>query len=367
MANTKKHKNIKIHTASTQKAKSVKKEKKKTFLDTQVSLRTNIIIICIIAVLIISGLLTTVYFTGKNAILQQGVSDIPTLINTYFTGINTNDSNRLKICFNGFANDYYPLLETQNNYASTIKDKIDFKIDSIQIEESPYADIDALKTHTNIHNISDAKLCYVTIASSQIETDITINTKRSYYFVCYESSKKWYIWAIEENDISVTSAIDANGNEIDISGLTSTMTNDTIVIGNEYTGYAIVDKTWVPIINEPVGNIKSEVAYTKPDGNATISLSAIESELTAEEFAANVYGLFNENINTAESLQVTNCTFASRAAISIACYDKSSGTYFTTMIFESPLTDPYIHNISIEGTEDDIKTALTFMESYFLK
>lgn len=332
---------------NTKKAKRVKKPKKQ-LSDTQKSLLTigKFIATMFIFYFVGFGLMT---FCTHLELKTHGYESSQEVIEEYLTSIITNKPYKIKKALYADSTEYLKTL-TENRQYADILDEMNPTIDiaNMEIETYPYDGIDIIQENI----ISDKTISNAYTNIVNIPYEETIDGDRfigmiQYYVVSYEIEGKWYAYNFRQNDIMTILASDNTYN---------VFVDDTL-------GNISLNLNWVEADIEPLEGAVKYAAFISPNSNAIISLQAIESELTLDNYVTN----FTNTLDSYGAVYSVEPVMINARPMQYIYYTTTDANnniiHQCTWLFEEPMRDGYIHCLTLDANNSG-SYAKSYIDSY---
>lgn len=334
-------------TLNTKKAKRVKKPKKQ-LSDTQKSLLTigKFIATMFIFYFVGFGLMT---FCTHLELKTHGYESSQEVVEEYLTSIITNKPYKIKKALYADSTEYLKTL-TENRQYADILDEMNPTIDiaNMEIETYPYDGIDIIQENI----ISDKTISNAYTNIVNIPYEETIDGDRfigmiQYYVVSYEIEGKWYAYNFRQNDIMTILASDNTYN---------VFVDDTL-------GNISLNLNWVEADIEPLEGAVKYAAFISPNSNAIISLQAIESELTLDNYVTN----FTNTLDSYGAVYSVEPVMINARPMQYIYYTTTDANnniiHQCTWLFEEPMRDGYIHCLTLDANNSG-SYAKSYIDSY---
>lgn len=302
---------------------------------------------CMILVYIIMFGCFTVYtyFETEN----HGYETSDMVVKEYMSAIINNKYTRIKKCLYSHSTTYLTTSDENRQYAAIIEEmNPTIFIEDMEIQTGQYDGINIIQSKIKTDDIiTEAITNTVYIPYEEVIDNDKFAGLLQYIVVTYKIEDKWYAF-----DMKQTGAITklAEGNEYNI-------------ISNEVLGNISINTSWSETSIEPFENTEYAVAFENPDSTAVISLQAISSELSMNEFIDEFKNnLQINNINcTQETVTINNREM--QYIYYMLIDENEKRTYQCTWFFSDPMRDGYIHCITFDSTDAGMY-AKSYIDSY---
>ena len=322
-----------------------KQQAKKTLKELAITLLKGLCVCTFIYLVMFAIIVVITHFSNK----AHGYETSDTTINNYITAIIENDESGMEKCIYTESNSYPQMYEIQEAYAKLISNMdVEINKENIEIETSECDDVskiaETLSDDTTIKHAYDNN---VYISYTETINGDTFDGLIQYVITTYQVEEKWYVFSIEQND-TVTRL--AEGNQY-------------MYVGDETLGVIALNENWTPVNMEPLEGTESMFAYESPDGNAVISVSAINSELSLDDYIAN-FTTSLDDLNIEYIIENRNLNATDMIYIYYTSKNKNGEEiYQCTWLFEAPMRDGYIHCITLDCTRTGIY-ATSYIDTY---
>ena len=332
-------------TSNRNNGRVTKQQTKKTLKKLVITLLKGLCVCIFIYLVIFAVIVVITHFSNK----AHGYDTSNAAINNYITAIIENDESDMKKCIYTKSTSYLQMYETQKAYAEIISNmNVEIDKENIEIESSECDDISKItETLSNDTTMKHAYDNNVYVSYTETIDGDTFDGLIQYVIATYQVEDKWYVFSIEQND-TVTKL--AEGNQY-------------MHVGDETLGVIALNKNWTPVNMEPLEGTESMFAYESPAGNAAISVSAISSELSLDDYTAN-FTTSLDDLNIEYIIENRNLNATDTTYIYYASKNKNGEEiYQCTWLFESPMRDGYIHCITLDCTKTGVY-ATSYIDTY---
>lgn len=321
------------------------KEKELGPWDRPMTAKQKIIFICcsIILVPLILFAVSTIY--AKHESKLHGFTDLNDLVTSYFTAIQSNDKRTIKNIFHERSLSYIDDYNDQIDMLQTINDSMQLDISTLTVEiDDEKLPLEDIETEIRLSPIDDAKLCYAKLkVYKKLQNDVTCECNASYMLQCYSVQGKWYLWSMNNIGTDIISLTDSQGNDVDIN---STELKDMlpVTVGNKFVGYMSIPQDYVSTPIDPSEDYKSAVCYTASDNTSSISMYAIITNSTTEDFVRT--WVEQSKMKPVVTQEIVNDI----SVIMIKETDDKTGLTSISIIFDNVLYDECVHLVTIDST-----------------
>ena len=117
-----------------------------------------------------------------------------------------------------------------------------------------------------------------------------------------------------------------------------------VTVGNKFVGYIDISKDYVSVPVDPSDDYKSAVSYKTTDDTTSISMYAIITDGTTEDFVQT--WVSQSTMNPVVSQEMIN----GLSVTMITEQNESAGITSLAIIFDNVLQDEYVHVVTIDST-----------------
>lgn len=280
-------------------------------------------------ILAISVAFLIMYLVGSLSTKNNGASDAQSAAKQLLTSMDTVDKSGIKDLIYIGLNSKNDEIDKFYSAAKSSKDTLNMNLDTAVYTEKEWGVSDA-KDAVGLKKISDAKTVSVRLNITKTIDTVTYDTISFYDIGTYSVDGKWYIHSLDETSSIIT---ECNG-----------QTHGSSYIGTQELGYIAIDTNWssAEISDTEQDKFISAVRYNNNIGEITfgkLNMSDINAVIDQ-------YKKICEE-NGCEHITVMDTSLNGISAKRFIAYDPNTRIYMYIWLFTPPLSDGYVHMVSM--------------------